>query len=84
MKKNVAFVGGGILDLAIGYKLSLFNKKCSIYAFEKETELGCHKTGRISGLLHCGLNYNPNTLKAQFAKKSIGKISIHKNKINNA
>jgi L-2-hydroxyglutarate oxidase len=69
--KNVAIIGGGILGLAIGYKLSLKVGDFKVTVFEKESEVGCHQSGRNSGVLHCGLNYKPNSLKAQLAVEGI-------------
>ena len=67
MKKKVAIIGGGILGLAIGYKLSVRRSEFDIIVFEKESEVGCHQSGKNSGVLHCGLNYKPNSLKAKLA-----------------
>ena len=71
MKKKVAIIGGGILGLAIGYKLSLKSREFGVTIFEKETEVGCHQSGKNSGVLHCGLNYEPNSLKAKLAVEGI-------------
>lgn len=69
-KKNIAIIGGGILGLAIGYKLStkLGHK---VHIFEKENELGRHQSGNNSGVLHCGLYYQPGSLKAKLAVQGI-------------
>lgn len=61
-KKQIAIIGAGIVGLAIAYKLTLLNKK--VVVFEKEPEEGMHQSGRNSGVLHCGLNYQPGSLKA--------------------
>ena len=71
MSKKTAIVGGGILGLAIGYKLSKEYKEFEVTVFEKESEVGCHQSGRNSGVLHCGLNYRPKSLKAQLAVAGI-------------
>ena len=65
--KEVAIIGGGILGLSIGYKLSRLYTKYKVTIFEKEDEVGCHQSGRNSGVLHCGLSYKPKSLKAQLA-----------------
>ncbi|MBT3872427.1 MAG: L-2-hydroxyglutarate oxidase, partial [Flavobacteriaceae bacterium] len=69
--KEVAIIGGGILGLSIGYKLSRLSKDYKVTIFEKESEVGCHQSGRNSGVLHCGLSYEPNSLKAQLAVEGI-------------
>ncbi len=71
MLKKTAIVGGGILGLAIGYRLSKEHKEFKVNVFEKESEVGCHQSGRNSGVLHCGLNYKPKSLKAQLAVAGI-------------
>lgn len=71
MSKKTAIVGGGILGLAIGYRLSKEHKEFKVTVFEKESEVGCHQSGRNSGVLHCGLNYKPKSLKAQLAVAGI-------------
>ena len=67
---NIAIVGGGIVGLALGYKLSK-NKVNKIHVFEKEKEVGLHQAGRNSGVLHCGLAYKPGSLKAKLAVSGI-------------
>ncbi len=67
---NIAIVGGGIVGLALGYKLSKVNGN-KIHVFEKEKEVGFHQSGRNSGVLHCGLAYKPGSLKAKLAVSGI-------------
>jgi len=67
---NIAIVGGGIVGLALGYKLSKI-KGNKIHVFEKEKEVGFHQSGRNSGVLHCGLAYKPGSLKAKLAVSGI-------------
>ena len=69
--KKIAIIGGGILGLSIGYKLSTIKNKYNITVFEKEPEVGRHQSGNNSGVLHCGLNYTPNSLKAKLAVSGI-------------
>ena len=67
---NIAIVGGGIVGLALGYKLSKI-KGNKIHVFEKEKKVGFHQSGRNSGVLHCGLAYKPGSLKAELAVSGI-------------
>ena len=62
---DIAIVGGGIVGLSTAYKLQLDFPKLKILVVEKETELAFHQTGRNSGVLHSGLYYKPNSLKAK-------------------
>ena len=71
--KKIGIIGGGILGLSLGYKLAL-NKKHSIHIYEKEDELGKHQSGNNSGVLHCGLSYNPGSLKAKLSVEGISKM----------
>jgi L-2-hydroxyglutarate oxidase len=68
-KQSIAIIGGGILGLAIGYKLS--RKGIKVHLFEKEDALGKHQSGNNSGVLHCGLYYQPGSLKAKLAVEGI-------------
>ena len=81
---NIAIVGGGIVGLSIGYKLSKI-KGNKIHVFEKEKEVGYHQSGRNSGVLHCGLAYKPGSLKAKLAVSGIKQMIefCKKNRINN-
>ena len=67
---NIAIVGGGIVGLALGYKLSKV-KGNKVHVYEKEKEVGFHQSGRNSGVLHCGLAYKPGSLKAKLAVSGI-------------
>ena len=67
--KHIAIIGGGIVGLAVAYKLSLQNVKVTV--FEKETQVGMHQSGRNSGVLHCGLYYQPGSLKAKLSVQGI-------------
>ena len=67
---NIAIVGGGIVGLALGYKLSR-DKANKVHVYEKEREVGFHQSGRNSGVLHCGLAYKPGSLKAKLAVSGI-------------
>ena len=41
---NIAIIGGGIVGLALGYKLSRVNGN-KVHVFEKEKEVGFHQSG---------------------------------------
>ena len=67
--KKIAIIGGGIIGLAVGYKLS--EQGAIVHVFEKEKAAGLHQSGRNSGVLHCGLYYQPGSLKAQLSVNGI-------------
>jgi L-2-hydroxyglutarate oxidase len=82
--KEVAIIGGGILGLAIGYELSISHPNFKVSLFEKEDGLGKHQSGNNSGVLHCGLYYQPGSLKAKLAVDGIREMITfcEKNQIN--
>ena len=62
---DFAIIGGGIIGAAVFYKLNLKHPNCKIVLLEKEKKLANHQTGRNSGVIHSGLYYKPNSLKAK-------------------
>lgn len=58
-------VGAGITGLAIAREL-VQRGEGDIVILEKENELGRHASGRNSGVLHAGMYYTPDTLKAKY------------------
>jgi len=63
---DYAIIGAGIIGLTIAHELKKKEPDSSIIIFEKEKELGLHASGRNSGVLHSGIYYNEDTLKAKF------------------
>lgn len=70
MKNNskVVIIGGGILGLTIARQLLKDYHGISVSILEKESSLGVHASGRNSGVLHTGIYYPSNTMKAKFCK----------------
>lgn len=64
---DIAIVGAGIVGLAIARELKQQNSNLTIIIFEKESELGRHASGRNSGVLHSGIYYPPESLKAKLS-----------------
>ena len=64
--KNYDFVivGAGIIGLTIARELAKRGHR-SVAVLEKESEVGLHSSGRNSGVLHAGIYYGSDTLKAQ-------------------
>lgn len=64
----ILICGAGITGLSIARELV----RCGINditIIEKEITLGRHASGRNSGVLHAGIYYTPDTLKAKFCLK---------------
>jgi len=62
---DVVIVGGGIVGLATGYRLTERFPGRKVVVLEKEKGLAFHQTGRNSGVLHSGIYYKPGSLRAQ-------------------
>jgi (S)-2-hydroxyglutarate dehydrogenase len=69
--ESFAIVGGGIVGLATAYKLSGRFPGARITILEKESGVGRHQSGHNSGVLHCGLYYQPGSVKAKLAVSGI-------------
>jgi L-2-hydroxyglutarate oxidase len=62
---QVLIIGAGITGLTIAREL--VNRGIGdILIIEKERSLGLHASGRNSGVLHAGMYYTPDTLKAKY------------------
>ena len=62
---DYVIIGGGIVGLAIARKLRSREYDARILILEKENALGLHGSGRNSGVLHSGIYYPENSLKAR-------------------
>jgi L-2-hydroxyglutarate oxidase len=69
--RKVTIIGGGIVGLATAYRLGERFPGAEITLLEKEDGVGQHQTGHNSGVLHCGLYYQPGTVKARLAVTGI-------------
>lgn len=63
---DVLIIGAGIIGLSIAKELSRRYPELKITIIEKESALGKHASGRNSGVLHAGIYYAQDTLKARF------------------
>ena len=57
-------IGSGIIGLTIAHELLSHGNHVTV--IEKESNCGAHASGRNSGVLHSGVYYPKETLKAQF------------------
>src|SRR5882724_12051858 len=75
MKKtcDILIIGAGIIGLSIARELSKRGAK-DIVVLEKEKTLGEHASGRNSGVLHAGLYYATDSLKARFCSQGAKKM----------
>jgi (S)-2-hydroxyglutarate dehydrogenase len=59
---SATVVGGGIVGLAVAYRLT--QRGIAVTVVEKETSWAAHQTGHNSGVIHAGPYYRPGSLKA--------------------
>ncbi|MHC4757757.1 MAG: L-2-hydroxyglutarate oxidase [Planctomycetota bacterium] len=62
---DVVVIGGGIIGLAVAYKIARKHPNISLGVVEKENCLGFHQTGHNSGVIHSGIYYKPGSKKAK-------------------
>ena len=71
MKKRIGIIGAGILGLGVAYRIQERYPSAEVRVFEKEGGPGRHQSSHNSGVLHCGLYYQPGSLKARLAVEGI-------------
>ncbi|HEV8239908.1 MAG TPA: L-2-hydroxyglutarate oxidase [Thermoanaerobaculia bacterium] len=65
----IVIVGGGLVGLATARALRAALPAVPLVVLEKEPEIARHQSGHNSGILHSGLYYKPDSLKARFARE---------------
>lgn len=63
---DVAIVGAGVVGLSVSLHLAK-DSDLDVAVLDKEAHLAVHQSGRNSGVLHPGFNYDPDSEKAKFA-----------------
>jgi L-2-hydroxyglutarate oxidase len=66
--KRYVVIGGGIVGLAVAYRLVRERPNATVTVVEKETTFGAHQTGHNSGVIHAGVYYRPGSLKAELCR----------------
>ena len=61
-------IGGGIVGATISLELRRRYPKSKITILEKENQLGSHSSTNNSGVIHSGIYYDPNSVKAKVCK----------------
>ncbi len=64
---NIVIIGAGIVGLAIAAFISKKNE--SVFILEKNKMIGLETSSHNSGVIHSGIHYPKNTLKAQLCVK---------------
>lgn len=71
---DFVIIGAGIIGLTTAFELKKCFPKASIVVLEKESALGKHASGRNSGVLHSGIYYASDTLKAKVCSKGAARM----------
>ncbi|MGY0025030.1 L-2-hydroxyglutarate oxidase [Streptomyces sp. cg35] len=71
---DVLVIGGGIVGLATAYAVSRAAPGTRVVVLEKEAGPARHQTGRNSGVIHSGIYYRPDSLKARFAVRGAAEM----------
>lgn len=69
--RSALIIGGGIVGLATAWRLRERHPTARITLLEKERRVGAHQSTHNSGVLHCGLYYQPGSQKARLAVQGI-------------
>ena len=69
MEFDIIIIGGGIVGLATARELQRRYPHKSLIVLEQEPRLAAHQTGRNSGVIHAGVYYKPDSLKARFCRQ---------------
>lgn len=77
MTHDFLIIGAGIVGLSIAREIKAREPDASIRILEKESRLGVHASGRNSGVLHTGIYYPPDTLKAKLCKAGADAMFVY-------
>lgn len=69
--RSTLVIGGGLVGLATAWKLLERFPGSRVAVLEKEDRVGAHQSTHNSGVLHCGLYYQPGSQKARLAVQGI-------------
>ncbi len=62
---DICIIGAGIVGLATAHEILRQQPKTRLCILEKENATAKHQTGNNSGVIHSGIYYKPNSLKAK-------------------
>ena len=71
---DAVVIGGGLVGLSTAYALRLLNPRARIVVVEKENGVALHQSGRNSGVVHSGLIYPEDSLKARLCLQGKKKL----------
>lgn len=66
---HYGIIGGGINGLSVARQLLLDFPDSRVTVFEKEVDVAQHQSSHNSGVVHAGLYYEPDSLKARLCRR---------------
>ena len=67
--ERIAVIGAGIIGLAVARQLGIVRPGADVTVIDKEITVGAHQTSHNSGVVHAGVYYSPDTLKAILCRR---------------
>ncbi|HQR04683.1 MAG: L-2-hydroxyglutarate oxidase [Proteobacteria bacterium] len=72
---DFVILGAGVVGMTIAQEIKKRFPGQSVLVIEKESAPGKHSSGRNSGVLHSGIYYPPNTLKARLCNQGAAEMA---------
>lgn len=73
---DVVIIGAGIVGLTVAHEILQRRPATKIAVLDKESDVAKHASGRNSGVMHCGIYYASDTLKAQVCAKGAQRMRL--------
>jgi L-2-hydroxyglutarate oxidase LhgO len=67
--ERIAIVGAGIIGLSVARQIGLVRPGTEATVIDKELKVGQHQTSHNSGVVHAGVYYAPDSLKAILCRR---------------
>lgn len=67
--ERIGVIGAGIIGLAVARRLGQMRPGVQVTVIEKESAVGKHQTSHNSGVVHAGIYYAPDSLKAILCRR---------------
>lgn len=74
--ERIAVIGAGIIGLAVARRIGEVRSGSEITVLDKESVVAAHQTSHNSGVVHAGLYYKPDSLKAILCRR--GSVLLRK------
>ncbi|MGI5121185.1 L-2-hydroxyglutarate oxidase [Marinactinospora thermotolerans] len=72
--ERIGIIGAGIIGLALARRIAQVRPEARVTVMEKESRVAAHQTGHNSGVVHAGLYYRPDSLKATLCRRGVGML----------